>query len=465
MEQKMRYGRSGVAGYVADILRLGLPLIGAQLAQLAINATDVVVVGHLGELDLAGIVLATQYFFLVLFFGSGFPTALMPLISHAVGRDDPEEVRRVLQMGMWISMAFAAVCLPLFLYSEPILIWMGQKPDVSAKAGQYLQILGFGVGPALAFQVLKSFLSALGRTRIIFYVNFVCIAFNAILAYTFTLGHFGVPSYGLEAAAFIAVGIELLFAVSLMIYIAIVPATRQYGLLRDVFRQDWRAFLEVIRHGVPISLMILSEMSLFSVAAIMVGWLGSLQLAAHGVAMQYAAISFMVPLGLSQAATVIVGISAARGDREAVKNAGIAALLMACASSVISGAVLIAAARPLASLFVDTDTPGAAAVIEYAVPFITVAGIFQLFDGLQTVGAGLARGLKDSTVPMVLAMVSYWIVGFGCAYLLAFPLHFGGLGIWAGFVAGLVAAAILLNMRFAYLVGRMRDGNGGSAKP
>ena len=202
--------------------------------------------------------------------------------------------------------------------------------------------------------------------------------------------------------------------------------------------------------------MMLAEVSLFTVASLMMGWIGTLELAAHGIALQFASMSFMVPLGLSQAATVRVGLAAGAGERDNVMRAGGAALALATIFALASCLLFIVERESLARLFIDPASSNAAALVATAGPFIIVAGAFQLFDGLQAIGAGLARGLKDSTVPMVLAIVSYWGIGFTGAYLLAFPLGFGGIGIWYGFMLGLGAAAILINGRFYFLASRNR---------
>ncbi|AVA26619.1 MULTISPECIES: MATE family efflux transporter [unclassified Rhizobium] len=456
MDQSNNAHRQSWSEHFSGTLRLGLPLIGAQLAQLAINTTDVMIVGRLGAMDLAGIVLSIQYFFVILYFGSGFSIAILPLVAQGIGRGDRDGARRFIRMAVWASLAYSVLVLPLFLFCEPVLLWMGQKPDVVAKAASYLTIMGFGVAPALAFMVLKSFLSVMGRTRIIFYVNLICVVFNAIFGYTFALGHFGFPTYGLKGVAWVAVAVEVLFALCLAIYIALVPECRKFALHKEMLTPNWPALAEVLRHGIPISMMILSEMSLFSVAAVMIGWIDTLQLAAHGVAMQLAAIAFMVPLGLSQAATVRVGLAAGRADRSAIIRTGITALAMAALFALLSGSLLLSQARLLAGFFIDASAPDAGKVVELAIPFITLAGAFQLFDGLQTVAAGLTRGLKDSVVPMTLAIASYWGIGFLGAYVLAFPLGLGGIGIWFGFVAGLGAAAVSLIVRFAILARRPR---------
>lgn len=455
MEQALKTGGSW-SRHLADTALLGAPLIGAQIAQLAINTTDVLIISQLGTTELAAIVLASQFFFTIFILGSGFSTAAIPLATHALAVGDERGVRRAIRMGMWASLAFSILCLPLFLYSEPILLALGQKPDVAAYAASYLHIAGFGIIPALQFMVLRSFLSALKRAGIILYVTVAVLVLNAVFAYAFVLGHFGMPAFGMHAAAYVAAGVNLFGFVAAVIYIERVPMLAAYGLFTRFWRPDWQALGEVVRLGIPVGLMVLAEVSLFTVASLMMGWIGTVELAAHGIALQFASMSFMVPLGLAQAATVRVGLAAGAGERVEVMRAGGAAVLLATGFALASCILFIVERESLARLFVDPTSSNAAELIATAGPFIIVAGAFQLFDGLQAIGAGLARGLKDSTVPMVLAIVSYWGIGFTSAYVFAFPLGFGGIGIWYGFMLGLAAASIALNGRFYYLASRNR---------
>ncbi len=455
MEQALKTGGSW-SRHLADTALLGAPLIGAQIAQLAINTTDVLIISQLGTAELAAIVLASQFFFTIFILGSGFSTAAIPLATHALAVGDERGVRRAIRMGMWASLAFSILCIPLFLYSEPILLALGQKPDVAAFAASYLHIAGFGIIPALQFMVLRSFLSALKRAGIILYVTVAVLVLNAVFAYAFVLGHFGMPAFGMHAAAYVAAGVNLFGFVAAVVYIERVPMLAAYGLFTRFWRPDWQALGEVVRLGIPVGLMVLAEVSLFTVASLMMGWIGTVELAAHGIALQFASMSFMVPLGLAQAATVRVGLAAGAGKRVDVMRAGGAAVLLATGFALASCILFIVERESLARLFVDPASSNAAELIATAGPFIIVAGAFQLFDGLQAIGAGLARGLKDSTVPMVLAIASYWGIGFTSAYLLAFPLGFGGIGIWYGFMLGLAAASVALNGRFYYLASRNR---------
>jgi MATE family multidrug resistance protein len=433
-------------------LALGVPLIGAQLAQLGIHTTDVVILGRLGAAHLAAIVLASQFFFTIFILGSGFASAVMPMVAQAYGRGDTVSVRRSVRMGMWVALLFSALMIPLFYNAENILLYAGQSPEVAALAGSYLMIAQWGIGPALLFMTLRGLVSAHGRASIVLYVTIVILTLNAFFAYALVLGHFGLPALGIEGAAIVSLGVNVLSFVLLTAYIQSRPELRRYELFVRFWRPDWQAFREVVHLGLPIGLTMLAEVSLFTCASLLMGNIGTLELAAHGIALQLASIAFMIPLGLAQAGTVRVGIAHGRGDHLGVVRASWAVLVIAAGIAVTGGVLFAAIPSQLASVFLDKAGVDSAAVLAIAGPFVVIAGIFQLVDGMQAIAAGLLRGLKDTRVPMLLALVSYWPIGFLCAWIFAFPLGFGGIGVWFGFLCGLAAAAILLNWRYYKLV-------------
>ena len=440
------------SGHYRATLVLGLPLIGAQLAQLGIHTTDVVIVGRLGAESLAAMVLSGQFFFTLFIFGSGFATAVIPMVAQAYGRGDVVSVRRSVRMGMWVALLYAALTVPIFYSAESILLFAGQKPEVAALAGSYLAIAQWGMAPALLFMTLRGLISAHGRAGIILYLTLIVLAVNAVFAYALVLGRFGFPALGMNGAAIVSVGVNMLSFVLIVLYVQRRPDLRRYELFVRFWRADWPGFFEVLHLGLPISFTILAEVSLFTGASLLMGMIGTIELAAHGIALQLASIAFMIPLGLSQAATVRVGIAHGRGDRLGLVRASWAALVLAAGIATIGGLLFAFAPRALASVFLDKANPGSAAVLAYAGPLVIIAGIFQLVDGLQAVAAGLLRGLKDTRIPMILALVSYWPVGFLCAWALAFPAGIGGIGVWIGFLSGLATAAVLLNWRFFRLL-------------
>jgi len=211
---------------------------------------------------------------------------------------------------------------------------------------------------------------------------------------------------------------------------------------------EWPAFRELIKVGLPISLMIFFEAGLFSAAAFMMGWIGTIELAAHGIAIQIASISFMIPLGLSQVASVRVGNAVRRSDREGIRLAAKAVMVVSIAIAMVSALIFLLFPDFLIQLFLDDENKDAGAVLKYAVPLLYVAAAFQIFDTVQVVSSGNLRGLKDTHVPMIIASISYWPVGLSVAYVLAFPMGFGGIGVWGGLVVGLAVAGLLLTLRF-----------------
>lgn len=433
---------------------LGIPLIGAQLAQLGIHTTDVVILGRLGAAHLAAIVLASQVFFTIFILGSGFANAVMPMVAQAYGRGDTVSVRRSVRMGMWVVLIYSALMIPVFYSAEGLLLYAGQKPEVAALAGRYLEIAQWGIGPALLFMTLRGLVSAHGRAGIVLYVTIIILTINAFFAYALVLGHFGFPALGIEGAAIVSLGVNVLSFVLLTAYIQLRPELRRYELFVRFWRPDWPAFREVVQLGLPIGLTMLAEVTLFTGASLLMGNIGTLELAAHGIALQLASIAFMIPLGLAQAGTVRVGVAHGRGDRPGVVRASWAVLVIAAGIAVAGGILFALIPTTLAGVFLDKAGKDSAAVLAIAGPFVVIAGIFQLVDGLQAIAAGLLRGLKDTRIPMILALISYWPIGFLCAWFFAFPAGFGGVGIWFGFVSGLAAAAVLLNWRFYRLVKR-----------
>ncbi|SIQ23198.1 multidrug resistance protein, MATE family [Rhizobium sp. RU35A] len=433
---------------------LGVPFVGAQLAQMAINTTDVVMIGWLGTTQLAAAVLATQIFFVVFIFGTGFSSAVVPLIAQAIGRGDRAQARRSVRMGMWVVIAYGIITAPILWFSETLLLALGQEPDIAALAQSFLRILQWGMFPALLLMVMRSFASALERGGIVLYVTLGMFSLNAVLDYGLIFGHFGLPQWGLQGAAIASFGANTLGFLLMLAYVQSRPEMRAYDLFVRFWRPDWVAFREIFGLGLPISFTILAEAGLFTAASLLMGLFGKQQLAAHGIALQLASIAFMIPLGLAQVATVRVGLAHGRKDPLGIRRAAVMVLVVGFAISLIGSTLFAVFPGALGALFLDTRQPDAQAVLALAVPLIIAAGAFQMFDGLQAVAAGLLRGLKDTKVPMVLALIAYWPIGFFCAWLFGFVFHLGGPGIWVGFVTGLMAASIMLSLRFWRLVRR-----------
>ncbi|PQO22828.1 MATE family efflux transporter [Rhodobacteraceae bacterium WD3A24] len=429
-------------------LVLGLPLVGSHLAQFALQITDTLMLGWYGVESLAGGVLGTTVFFTIFIFGTGFANAVMPMVATAAAAGAPDEVRRATRMGMWLSAGFAALMLPVMWWSGPLLRLLGQ-PDVAVGLAQdYLRIAGWGMAPALVVMVLKSHLAALERTQVVLWVTVAAVILNAAINWAFIFGNWGAPELGVRGAALASVVVQTATAAALAAYSGWLPALRRYALFARLWRPDAVALARVFRIGWPIGLALLAESGLFAATSILMGWIGTRELAAHGISIEITAMVFMIHLGLSNAATVMVGRARGRGDADGLRLGALVACALSAGVALATMVLYVAAPAALIGLFVAPDDPARPAIIAIGVPFILVAAVFQLADSAQVMAMGLLRGLQDTRVPMVIATIAYWVLGIPASWVLGFPLGLGGVGVWLGLVLGLSVAAVLLMTRF-----------------
>ncbi|MDJ0825407.1 MAG: MATE family efflux transporter [Rhodobacter sp.] len=428
------------------LLILGLPLIGSHLAQILIGVTDALMLGWYDIAALAAVTLGHSVYFVFFIVGSGFAFAVLPMVASAVAEGDTAQVRRVTRMGLWLSGLYGVLVLPPLIWSEPLMLALGQEPETAALAQQYLQIASFGVIPALLVMVLKNYLAALERTQAVLWITVSAAVLNAALNYVLIFGRLGFPEMGLAGAAIASVLIQLASLLLLMAHIARV--TPEHALFQRLWRRDGEAFARVFRLGWPIGLTNLAESGLFSASALMMGWLGAQTLAAHGIALQLASMTFVVHLGLSQAATVRVGYAAGRKDGPGLRQGAKVAVAMSALFAGVTILIYLTLPEVLVGLFVDPADPQRPAILAIGVTLLAVAALFQLVDGAQVVSLGLLRGLHDTRVPMIYAAISYWGVGIPSSYAMGFVIGWGGVGVWLGLVVGLALAAGLLLTRF-----------------
>ncbi|MBL9049553.1 MAG: MATE family efflux transporter [Tabrizicola sp.] len=434
--------------HARETLVLGVPLIGSSLAQMALHVTDTVMVGWYGVVPLAAVVLGASSFFIIFVVGSGFAKAVMPMVAAALGREDETQVRRDTRMGIWLSIAYGILTLPIFWWSGPILLALGQDPEVSAIAQDYMRIVGFGLAPALVVTVLQSYLSALHRTQVVLWVTLAAVGLNIAVNWALIFGNWGFPEMGARGAAVATISTQVLSLIGLGLYAGLLPELKRFHLFQRFWRPDWQAMRQVWRLGLPIGLTGLAEGGLFQASALMMGWIGTVELAAHGIALEVAALTFMMHVGISSAATIRVARFDGQGDRVALRQAAKVAVVISLGIAVASVVLFLSIPEPIVALFLDLEKPESAAILAYGTMLLGLAALFQLADGIQVMALGLLRGVQDTRVPMWLAAVSYWLIGIPCSYLLAFPLGFGGAGLWLGLVVGLICAAGSLMWRF-----------------
>ncbi|MGR3804522.1 MATE family efflux transporter [Marinibacterium profundimaris] len=427
-------------------LVLGLPLIGGHLAQFAIQLTDTVMLGWYSVEALAAVTLAGSYFITFFLFGAGFAWAVMPMVATFAAKGDQTGVRRATRMGLWLSLLYSALAMPAFWWAEEILLALGQTDAVAGLAADYLRVAGWGIFPALIVMVLKSYLAALERTRIILWVTLAAAVMNVFGNYVLIFGNFGLPPLGAVGAAWASIITHTTALAGAAAYAVI--ARPEHQLFVRFWRADWEMFFKVFRMGGPIGITTLSEVSLFAGSTVLMGWLGTIPLAAHGIAIQLGTATFMVHLGLSNAATVRAGQAQGRDDGLGLRRGATGVLILSLVVSLITIAVFLSIPEQLLGLFLEPDNPNRPQILAIGVGLVTIAALFQLVDGAQVVALGLLRGLHDTTVPMVMAAVGYWVVGLPASYILGFVAGLGGIGVWLGLVSGLATAAVLLLWRF-----------------
>jgi multidrug resistance protein, MATE family len=435
------------------LFALSVPIVLTNLGQVAIQTTDVVMIGWLGPEQLAASVLGINLMFVLLLFAIGVVIATAPMMAQDLGRKRHavREPRRTVRQGFWMALALGLPSLLLLWHIAPILQLLRQDPALIAAAESYVHAAMWGFVPGLWFVVLRNFIAALERPRAGMVATFLAIAFNALAAYGLIFGAFGLPALGLQGAGIAAALTNVLMFLGLLAYVLIDRRFRRYQILGRFWRPDWVRFREIFRLGLPIGITLIMEVGLFAGAGFLMGWVGTAELAAHQIALQCAAVTFMVPLGLGQAATVRVGLAVGAGDRPGVLRAGVAALVIGGAFMTAMAVLMWTAPAAIIGLFIDASDPANAHVLQVAVSFLGIAALFQIFDGGQVIGAGALRGLKDTRWPMIFAALAYWGVGMSTAVGLAFAAGLAGLGIWIGLALALAVAALLMIGRFVIL--------------
>ena len=450
--QMMDDKRTGWADEATRLISLSWPIILTNLGGIAMQTTDVVMIGWIGAEELAATALATNIRFVLFLFSIGIIAAISPMMAQALGRRrfNVREVRRSARQGLWVAFFVGLPGSVLLWRIDLILALLRQDPELIALATSYTRVAVFGFIPSLIFVVLRNFIAALERPAAAMVVSVVGILFNALADYGLIFGKFGLPELGLVGAGMATSLSEFFLLFGLFGFILVDRKFRRYRLLGRFWRADWQRFTEIWRLGLPIALALVMETGLFASAGFLMGWIGTVELAAHQIALQCAAFTFMVPLGFSQAATIRVGLAVGRNDPVAVYRSGMTAITLGILFMAAMAAIMLTWPAQIVSLFLDESNPSSANVASFAVTLLMMAALFQVFDAGQVVGMGCLRGLKDTRIPMIYAGIGYWLVGLTSSAVLAFALELGGIGIWIGLIVGLAVVAVLLITRFIY---------------
>ena len=441
---------------LTETLKLAIPIALTQLGQIAMMTTDLALIGRLGDEAVAAAALAHTVFFVAFTFGMGLVAAVAPLAAQAFGARSPRSVRRALRVGLWAALLISLPMMALPLFGERILLLLGQAPATAHLAQKYLLGLAWGGTPGLCFLAIRGFMGAVNRPEPGLWITLAAIPANALLVWLLIHGAWGLPRLELFGAGLATTMVNFGMFLAGLWFAASRRPFKKYHVMGRIWRIDWALMRQLIVIGAPISIAFLLEYGLFGAAALLMGLIGTTALAAHQIALQIAAILFMVPFGIGMAATVRVGHAVGRNDAPAVRRAGFVATLLGVVFMSVMTLAVILGRYAIARFFFGEAADSAGAAIELTAALLLVGATFFVADGIQTVVAGALRGLSDTRLPLLFAAISYWLVGFPTACALGFQTGLGAIGVWIGLSCGTAVYAALLILRFRLLARGLR---------
>ena len=443
--------RRHLADELTETLRLAVPMALTQLGQIAMMTTDLALVGRLGDQAVAAAALASTVFFVSFTVGMGLVSAVAPLAAQAFGARDPHVVRRALRVGLWAGLLVSLPMMAFPLRGEKILLLLGQAPATAHLAQEYLFGLAWGILPALWFLAIRSFMGAINRPEPVLWITLAAIPANGVLVYLLIHGAWGLPRLELFGAGLATSLVNFGSFLAALWFATRRRPFRKFHILAHIWRIDWSLMRQLIVVGAPISISFLLEYGMFGAAALLMGLISTTALAAHQIALQITAILFMVPFGISQAATVRVGHAVGRNDPDGIRRAGLVATLLGIALVAVLTVAVIAARFEIAQLFFGEAASSAGDAIALTATLLLVGATFFIADGIQTIAAGALRGMNDTRVPLLFAAISYWLIGFPLASALGFRTSIGAVGVWIGLSVGTAVYVTLLMLRFRRL--------------
>jgi len=436
-------------GELRQIIRLATPVAVGQLGHMMMGVVDSIMVGRLGPVPLAAASLSNGLIFLILVVGLGLTYAMTPLTAREKGANRATECGVVLRQGLLASMLAGGGLVAVTLLLVDLLPAMGQQPDVATEAATYMEVLAWSVLPIMVFQAYRQFSEGLSIMKPAMVINLAANGANALFNWMFIFGRLGAPAMGLAGAGVATLLTRSLMALAMAAYVMAHPAYRPYDPTLRFHRIDWHRMGQILKLGLASGFQYFFEVGAFSGAAVMTGWLGAEPLAAHQIALNLAAITYMVTLGISAAAAVRVGEAMGAGNRAGARESGLAAVRVGLLVMGTFGIMFVLFRHQLPHLYLDDPI-----VVKMATGLLLIAALFQLSDGLQGILLGALRGMTDIRVPTGVTLVAYWVIGLPVGYILAFYADRGVMGVWIGLFLGLTASGMMLLARFLSLTRR-----------
>lgn len=438
---------SNAPGTFRSLVRLALPIVGVNVGMVAMGAVDTLMVGRLSPEALAAVALGNVYFFALSMFAIGILLALDPVLTQALGADDQLAAAKAVQRGYLLAALLAVPLGVALLVAAPMLRLFRQPVEIIPLAGIYCAVLVPGVLPFLFFSITRQTLQALHRVGPVVWTIIAANLLNLLCNWVFIYGHFGFPALGVAGSAWATT----LSRVAMLVMLYLLARRDLHPMLRPWHRESVaRApLLAMLRRGLPIGLQIELEMAAFSIVALLMGTFGTVQVAGHQIALNLASLTFMVPMGVGMGATVMVGQAVGRDDVADVRSAARSAILLGGGFMALTAIAFLLLPVTLARVYTNNSD-----VVAFAAILLPIAGVFQVFDGLQVVSIGILRGLGDTRAPMLINLVGFGVIGIGASLALAYRTSLGAVGLWWGLVIGLVVVATTLMLRVRVAIGR-----------
>ena len=428
---------------LAALTRLAVPVVLSELGWMAQSVVDTIMVGKLGPVAIGAVAIGNAVFYTPSLLGIGLLLGLDPLVAQAFGRKDYDDCHRWLAQGIYLALAISPVLMALVAIASLFFTRVGIAPEVATPAAQYLRLLDWSILPLLIYGASRRYLQGVGEVRVITITYIGANLINWGGNWALIYGHLGFPAMGVRGSALSTVAARILMAVSLMGFAWRYERKRGHPLFRNWAAPQITRIRELCRLGLPAAGQIVMEVGAWNTATLSAGWLNPIALATHQIAINYASITYMIPLGISAATAVSVGHAIGAGDKARARRAGWLALGLGTAFMILAGIVFLIAPRPLIELY--TSDPRVLAV---GPTLLWIAAAFQVFDGIQTISTGALRGLGETRAPMLANFIGYWILGLPLGLTLCFILKWGIYGMWIGLTLALIVISSILLYRW-----------------
>jgi len=433
------------AAELRALVALALPVVLSELGWMAQGVVDTIMVGKLGPVAIGAVALGNAVCYTPSIFGVGLMLGLDTLVAQAYGRRDFDECHRWLAQAIYLAAVVAPVIMLFIWLASFGFARFGITAEVAGPAGAYLRLMNLGTLPLLLYGCTRRYLQGVGQVRVITFTYLLANLLNWFGNWVLIYGKFGMPALGVNGSALSTVASRVLMAVMLIEFSRRYESRRGHPLFRHWAAPQLARLKELVRLGVPAAGQILLEVGAWNLATFTVGFLTPVALATHQIVMNYASVTYMVPLGISAAAAVSVGHAVGAGDGARARRAGWLALGLATSFMLLAAAVFLAFPAPLIELYSHD-----ARILAVAPGLLAIVAAFQIFDGIQTVSTGALRGLGETRIPMLANLVGYWVLGLPLGFLLCFGLKKGIYGLWIGLTLALVVIAITVLLRWQH---------------